>query len=365
MLTLLLAQTDSISATFSDIFWMSIGLIFLAAIVGAIVAQRRRDRCLKLIDDYHITLQTTAGRCIWGDLRVYAKGVEVIYDAPYMTAQGLVKSSYMLYDEELANVLAISRYVGGLTDDELRTRARQVEARFHPAAWRRSIRWFRNMFNTVRDAGAKALGAVIGQFAKARPGTVVSQSSAEVNQIGQTIISNVGYAYEPMLEKHIGTPVVLELASPSDPAKRTIELPGYLAEYSDRYVAVFNVDQPVHERIELSGDAALEREDLTIASDERAATVTNKADTPLVIESVATGDVTRELNVVLTNGASARLSRGADVGAMTLHLVRVRQIDIVCPRQHARVRHASSPRNPRKGPPSLPPAHEDRSVAFP
>lgn len=358
-----LAQAD----TFSDIFWMSIGLIFLAAIIGAVFAHRRRDRCLKLMDDYHVTLQTTTGRTIWGDVHVFAKGVEVVYDAPYRTRVGLIKNSYLMYDDELANLLAVSRYVGGLTDAERRRRDRQVKVRFEPSTLRRFGRWLKNMFNTVRDAGNKALTAIVGQFAKAHPGTAISAGTGEVNQIGQTIITGVGDAYEPMLERHIGTAIVLEMASPTDPAKRNVELPGYLAEYSDRFVAVFNVEQPVRERFEIEVDGTVQRDDLSITADAVAVTVSNKVDQPLVVESVVGVDgKPQRLSIVLNHGASARLSR-LD-GAMTVTLLRVAQIDVVCPRQYARVRHAS---DLDIGPPAegeakaLPPAHEDQTVQFP
>ena len=358
-----IAQTD----TFSDIFWMSIALMFLAAIVGAIFANRRRDRCLKLIDDDHVTLQTTTGRSIWGDLIVFSTGIEVQYDTPYLTSAGLLKNSYMLYGDEMPNMLALGRYIGALTEKERLQRAKQVRKRFDPPFWRRAVRWGRNMFNTVRDAGNKALSAIIGQLAKAKPGTVMSQSTSEMNQIGQTIITGVGNAYEPMLERHIGRPVVLELTSPADPDKKNIELPGYLAEYSDRYVAIFNLDQPVSEALTLEVNENIEGDGLTMTVAELSFTVTNRTAVPLVIESVEMADGEhRELAIVLVQGTSARLARMQ--GVKCIHLSRVPHIDIVCPRQYARVRHASDHEveTGEKVPaPSLPPAHEDQKVEFP
>jgi hypothetical protein len=356
-----LAQAD----TFSDIFWMSIGFIFLAAIIGAVFANRRRDRCLKLMDDDHVTMQTITGRSIWGDVHVYGKGVEVHYDAPYKTASGLVKASYLMYDDELPNMLALIRYVGGLTEKEARQRTRQVKARFKPSMIRRSLRWVRNMFNTVRDAGTKALSAIVGQLAKANPGTAVSQSTGEVNQIGQTIITNVGYSYEPMLERHIGTPVILEMASPADPKLRSVELPGYLAEYSDKFVAVFNVEQPLGDPFEHVVSEPINLSDLAIEPDALAVKVTNPAAVPLVIEEVRSDEApTRSLAIVLTQGASARLTRLP--GTMTLVLRRAQYVDVICPRQYARVRHASADDLKTPEPSnSLPPAHEDQQVQFP
>ena len=132
---------------FTSIFWMTIGVFFVSAIIGEILARRRRDRCLKLLHDHHVTLAISHGRVIWGDIQIYAQGLELVYDAPYRTQLGLIKSSYLMYESELGNVLSISRFVGDLAAQELSRRRRQVHRRVSPSFLRRTFRSIHNLFN--------------------------------------------------------------------------------------------------------------------------------------------------------------------------------------------------------------------------
>jgi hypothetical protein len=350
---------------FTNIFWLTIGFIFLTAIIGAIVARRRKDRCLKLVRDYHVSLSLTNGRVIWGDLNVFAQGLEVVYDAPFKTVQGPIKSSFLMYENEMGTLHAIFRYVGDLSEDEQRRRRQQVEARFRPGLFRRMGRTVQNIFNTIRDAFSQALGAFIGQVASAGQSSVVQTQRGQVEKIGQTLLAAAGNAYEPMLERHIGTPVVIELQSPADPAKRIVNLPGYLAEYSDRFVAVFNVEQPVRERFELACvDEVIDRSDLKVETLSDRIVVTNKAPVPLVVERLTTdaGD-DRELQMVLPTGGTVRLPRRS--GRVTLVMLRVLELDVVCPRTQAVVRHASMLELPEAAARmQLPPVHGEGEVAY-
>ena len=348
---------------FTDVLVLTILLIFVSAIVGAVIARRRKDRCLRLFDDYHVTLGTIDGKVIWGDLRVFAPGLELVYDAPYRTPLGLIKTSYLLYEPESAHILAFTRYVGDLTDAERVERERQVTTRFRPGPLRRAARGLRNLFATVSDAFGQALNAIIGQVSKTGPKAVVGQKSG-MEQVGKTLLGAVGNAYEPMLERHIGKPIVLELASPSDPDTKNTELIGYLAEYSDKYLAVFNIAQPIVETIELNLSEAVERDDLKVEVNENNLTVTNSDDVPLVVDALSSDSgEERELGIVLTHSSKAKLVRIP--GVLTLRLLRVQRVDIICPRSQAVVRFASIEELPPDARHNLPPAHEDQSVTFP
>lgn len=225
---MMLAQSGSSTVVFTSIFWITIGAFFASAIIGAILARRRRDRCLKLLHDHHVTLAISSGRVIWGDIQIFSQGLELVYAAPYRTGMGLIKSSYLMYESELGKVLSISRFVGDLTAQEF-SRRRQVHRRVRPSLLRRTFRSIHNLFNTVRDAINKTLTAFIGQVAKSGHMRAMQTQQGEVNKMGQSLLNAVGNAYEPMLERHIGCPVVLELTNPTDPEKRTIELIGHLA----------------------------------------------------------------------------------------------------------------------------------------
>ena len=352
------------SDVFSSLFLWTLLFIFLSAIVGAIISQRKRDRCLRLLDDYHVTLTMTSGQVIWGDLRVFANGMRLDYDAPYSTDTGLIKSGYLLYAPEMAEMLALCRYVGNLTEEEARERRRQVLKHFRPGFLRRTARGIRNIFATIRDAFNQALSAFIGQVTKTSGSKVMATGKGQMEQIGKTLLGEVGKAYEPMLERQIGKPIVLELACPKDPKTRNIELAGYLAEYSDKYLAIFSIEHPVVETIELTANEPTETSGVHLRVAEHELVVTNEDEVPLVIEAMISDDGDeRELGIVLTNAASARLPR-ID-GELTVRLSRVRRIDLVCPRAQGVIRYASQEQLDQQAGKHLPPAHEDRKVWFP
>lgn len=355
------------TAVFTNIFWLTIGFIFLAAIVGAVVARWRKDRCLKLLANYETTMQVANGRTVWGRLRVYSHGLEIHYDAPHQTPLGLLKNSYLLYDSDVNKLLSVARYVGQLSDAQRRVRLAQVEQRTNPSFARRCLRGIFNVFNTIRDAFTQTLSAFVGHIARSNVSQVVQTQQGQVDTIGRTLLGAVGNAYEPMLERHIGRPVIMELTHPLDPA-RLIELPGYLAEYSDRFIALFNVEHARREAFSLEVTQSVARDDLKVDVGDFKLAITNLHDVTLVVDAVTWraddgGEQRRELGVVLTTGSSARIRRPAD--RCTLHLSRVQHIDIVAPRAHAAIRHASSHEPHTDTYQHLAPDHEDQQAVFP
>ena len=74
-------------------------------------------------------------------------------------------------------------------------------------------RGFRNFVNTLRDAFNAAIGAVVGQYQRMNPGSmIVGTQGQSVTQIGQTLLGKfAANAYEPLLEQYIGQPVILDV----------------------------------------------------------------------------------------------------------------------------------------------------------
>lgn len=319
-------------------FLVLVIFIFLTAIITLIIQQRRRDKCLKFLDNYHVTILTTSGKALWGDLIVYAKALELVFDAPYTTSRGLVKTSALLYESDLDKCLAICRPVDGLSAKEKVKRERQIKRSFKPNLIRKSFRWFRNLLNTLRDAFSKALTALIGQMTKAKPGGFLAQQKSGVDQIGQTFLSAAGNAYEPMLERHIGSPVVVQLQSPSDPDKKPIELPGYLVDYTDKWLCLFNVGtEPVEERTWTLNDGdEIEQPGYHIKVTNGRLGVKCTGPEALIVKNYKTDDRYAELEVGLTNGCGLEL--GCGIGSsVEVTIERTRRIDIVCPRSQATI----------------------------
>lgn len=313
-------------------FSLAILFIFLVAIVGAVVKMRQRDKCLKLMRDHHVTYLATTGRIVWGDLCVYSQGLELSFDAPYQTREGIIKTSEFIYETKLSECMALCRPESALTDAEKRARHRQVRRSFAPGVFRRTRRRIVNFVNMIRDAVSRAFSAVLGQLAAMRPGSaVLAQQRTGIDQIGQTLLGTVARAYEPILEQHIGRPVVLTMVNPADEHKRRIELPGYLVDYSDKYVAVFNVNHHALERTELVVTESVEHPHVKVTLGDAIATLGNIGADVLVVRTVACGGPARDLHVALLPGSTLKVPRESD-GPMTIRLERTRQLDIVCPR---------------------------------
>jgi hypothetical protein len=344
-LLLVLSQDDGAERVrwfgLDDIFWLTILVVFVVAIVAAFVRLLQKDKCLKLLDDFHVTYLAGGGRTIWGDLRVAGGGLELIYDAPYRTRRGLAKSTSLIFPDELNGCVAICRIDHGLTERERRDREAQISHSFRPGPLRRAARWLRNVINTVRDAVVKALSMAAGQVAKTRPvGGAISSQKGQVDELGSALVGVVGNAYEQLLERHIGRPVILELAHPGGAEKPAVELPGYLVDYSDRFVAVFNATHEPQETFELEITATALREGLSIERHDDKVVLACDGDDPLVARRMTCGGTTTDLSVTLVPGTSVVLT--APPGEpVVLELERTRHIDIVCPRSVARIRHGS------------------------
>ena len=348
-----------------DVFWATLGFIFLTGVVSAFLRLRERDACLRLLDDHHVTLVRADGGTVWGDLRVHAQGLELTYGGPHTTRGGLRKGGYLLYQAEMGGVLAVCRYTGQLKPDELLERQRQVARTFQPTLPYRALRWWRNTFDTVRDAFSRAMSTVIGQVVQASGNKALKAEQKSVTSTGQALVASVGNAYEPMLEAHIGHPVVLELVVPGQPEGR-VEIGGYLAEYTKHFVAVFNVEheqgEPLDLRVDAEGAQAFAGVEVKVDADH--VEVHCARPMGLFIESlIPVAGRPRRLGVTLPRGASLRVSRPAGGFRLVGHTLR--SFDLVCPRGSATIRYAGWRAGAAADEDVLVAEHRDEDVGFP
>src|ERR1041385_9120800 len=250
MLTGTLAQSTPAAST---IFYLTLLFIFISAIATTILAKWARDKCLKFFRDYRVTLERVRGQTLWGELKVFSSGVEVTYDHPHVDPQGRKKTSYLFYQPELEQqVLTLFRVEQQLSETQRQRRRRQIHQTFNPGFFRRTWRGIRNIVNTLRDAFNAAIGAAVAQYQRVNPASVVfSTQAGAVTNFGQTLLGKFANAYEPLLEQYIGQPVILEVADPINPNNEWHEYAGYLADYTQQYIAVFNVEHTVGDEVVL------------------------------------------------------------------------------------------------------------------
>src|SRR5690606_19274619 len=198
--------------TATTIFCLTLLFIFLTAIVTTLVTKWSRDKCLKLFHRYHVTLERGRGQTIWGTLKVFSNGLEIMFDHAYTDTRGRRKTSYMLYQPEVEQqVLSIVRFHDELDATQQAKRQRQIRKSFNPGPIRRMWRGVRNLVNTLRDAFGQAIGAAVGQFQRLHPTAALGTQASHVTQIGQVLVGKFGNAYEPLLEQYIGQPVILDV----------------------------------------------------------------------------------------------------------------------------------------------------------
>lgn len=252
----ILAQTPTPASgpSASTIFYLTLLFIFLTAIITTLVTRYSRDKCLKFFHQYHVTLTRSRGQTVWGGAKVFASGLEVVYDHPFTDLRGHRKTSQLYYQSDLDNnILCLCRFHDELDPSQAKAREQQIRRTFNPGPLRRTIRRIRNLINALRDGFNAAFGAVVAQASRANPtSAVLSTQANSVTQIGQTLLSKFGNAFEPLLEQYIGREVILDVADPINPNNATIQFSGFLADYTQQWVALFNVSHNTCEHVTIT-----------------------------------------------------------------------------------------------------------------
>jgi hypothetical protein len=218
---------------------ITIIFILLVTFVGAFVRRRNRDKCLKDFSGYLVTLEKTGGQSIWGKLRVENTGLELVYENFHKDDQGHNEASYILYKQEYSNISALIRFHDQLRDTDKARRDKNLKKTYHPGLFRRLQRKTKNVFKTIRDSVMELTNVFISQAKKTTPaGTMLTSQDKYVSQMKKELIGSVATAYEPLLERHIGHKVVLELVK----GDKVLELVGVLKDYTSEFIELMDVD---------------------------------------------------------------------------------------------------------------------------
>lgn len=224
-------------AFFDNVLLYTVLLILALAIFGAVLKSRRRDICLKSFSGYMVYTRLKNGRQIWGELLTDATGIELKYRTDHPDTQGHVESSYIIFNAEFPNVYLIIRFLDELTERNSRRRQKTLDRSYRPNIIRRVRRKTRNWFNMIRDAVSQAFTSIITAATKTAPTPVASQQKS-VTGSSTELVEWFGNAYDPILERHIGRKIVVEVTAPDG---EVIEYVGVFREYSGEYLEVMDV----------------------------------------------------------------------------------------------------------------------------
>ena len=131
-------------------FILTLVVILLATLVGSYLRSSAKDRCLKDFDGFHITVERQNNRVIWGTMKLFSTGFDLIYRADVQDERH-VETSYVFYKDEFKDIQAIYRYARELDADAQQRRARNMQRAFHPSIFRRFRRASRNFLSTARS----------------------------------------------------------------------------------------------------------------------------------------------------------------------------------------------------------------------
>ncbi|MFL7810538.1 MAG: hypothetical protein AB8I80_18010, partial [Anaerolineae bacterium] len=143
--------------------YVSIFVILVTSLVGFYVNSRVRDRCLRDFDGYAVTIEHDPGTVVWGRLRTYSAGLEVVYAAAHHDTQGHEENSYILYGSELNGLQAVYRFHDDQLPRNQRRRERDIRRTYKPSIYRRMRRALRNVFSTFRDAIVQTTNTLLGR----------------------------------------------------------------------------------------------------------------------------------------------------------------------------------------------------------
>ncbi len=328
---------------FFDIFDVTLlatgGLVILITMIGAYLRSSQRDPCLKAFEHYHVTLERTNGKIVWGELELEATGFELLYRDSVQDTNH-VESSYVLFGSEFGEIQALYRYVDDLPPEDLAQRQRDLKRYFHPGPVVRMIRSGQHFFTLAGDSLTEVLGMVMGRLRKPAGRYIGDVSDDQFLRLSTAVVGSVGATYDPLLERFVGNKVVVELLEEGEAHEHV----AVFKNYSSDFYELLDVQYPQPRTLYLRGksDQTLNKS-IATERDGNVLRVTNHTSQPVLILSIKANDAagTEEemLNVVVDGKETVELHPEELTDNATLSVRVVRELDMIVPRTRCIIRH--------------------------
>jgi len=319
-------------------------IVLLAGVlISGFLKSREKDPVLKSFDGFQVTLETVNSHLVWGEMTLHATGMELIYSSDVQDEHH-IETSFILYKDEFPQIQAIYRYCDEMGGEQWKKRERELQRAFHPSFWQRFKRRSRNFVNLISESLSQAVGILVG-YAQVSTKRITAGSDQYLSKVSASIIGYVGTKFDPLLERYVGTRVVVEVAE----GGVVHEHVGVLKDYSADYLQILDVHYPNQAAVEVSQEQEChEDRNMRIRREGLSLYVTNIGERSLYLESMQTGDINRPLNAVLDKDDELELHLPTEVVAANIKLsVKVvRHLDWILPRAHALVRHKAERYDP-------------------
>ncbi|MCL4831361.1 MAG: hypothetical protein KJZ86_02935 [Caldilineaceae bacterium] len=312
----------------------TVGLIFLVTLVGSYFRSRRKDPCLDSFEGFHVTIERTDNKVVWGVMEIESTGLELIYRDDVQDSKH-IESSYILYGEEYKDIQVIYRFVDQLTPENRRRREKDIRRSFHPGVIERSKRGLRKFIGTASESINEVVGVLVGRAKKPAGRYINDESEKSLYRLSENLIGHAGGVFDPLLERFIGQKMVVEVMEGDEIHEHV----GIFKNYSPDFIEVLDVQFPQKQTVPVGPDGCDNDGCLQVIVDAGKLTATNTDWQPVLIQSIHIAGEEKLLNVVVDGGESVEVFIDGPLQDAVLHVRMVRELDMIVPRTRSLVRH--------------------------
>lgn len=312
--------------------FVTIGLIFLVTSFAGFLRSRITDRCLRSFQGFTVTLQKADGKRVWGRLNLCSGGMEFVF--PQREGSGSAKASYLLYAGEYKLIQAILRHADRLTEAERSRRDADIARSFHPGPVRRLTRRFRNFLGSATDSLRDVLAIVMGRVQKMQDRYVAAEGTDTLTKLGGSVLTEVSSAHDPLLEKHIGQRVIVEVIEGDE----VHEHAGIFKEYSATFLHLLDVEYPDEWSFDVEPAGTADSGGVFAALDDASIRISNSGDRPVLVLAIEADDKERTVDALVEAGGEMTLPVSTR-GRARLRVQTVQDLDMIVPRSRSTVRH--------------------------
>lgn len=219
-----------------QVLLVSVLLIFVTALFSNVLRQRKRDRVLKDLREFHVTIEMKDGKQVWGRMQVFSNGMELAFTDPYRKSSGEYIKSYILHQDDFDDVRLFYRYHTELSAKNRQRRRREVEKTIHPSLFSRLRRSMRNFLNAFNDAINEALGVFLNRLKGHGGPQLLTTQDQYLKKVSASALGMVGNVFDPILERHINSRVVVVVGEDD----KEEEFCGFLKEYSPAWLSLLD-----------------------------------------------------------------------------------------------------------------------------
>ena len=271
---------------------------------------------------------------MWGILSVTPTGLELTYQDAVQDEKH-IESSYLLFASEYGDIQAIYRYADELTEENKRSREKELKSWFHPGPLRWLGRSTRHFVGTASESLNEVMGIIVGRVRKPAGRYITDTGEAYLKRFGGDLIGQVGSEHDQLLERLIGHRVVAEIVEEGEVHEHV----GIFKNYSADFFELLDVQYPDKKVIPVQSECCVITDKIIATASEGTLRIENHQDFPVLVHALFIDERELLMNVVVDSGEAVDLSVDQPCEKAELVVRVVRELDLIVPRTRASIRH--------------------------